>query len=226
MIALNKRLRKKSRRRKTKRSRQSLRFTPSAWAKLLFMRDAGPTEVGMFGITSMDDLLLIEDVAVLRQRCTAVTTAMEDDAVADFVDEQVDLGRSPQQCVRHWLHTHPGNCPLPSMTDEETFADAFDGPDWASMFILARGGRTYSHLKFNVGPGGSKRLRVEVDYDAPFEESDHDLWQAEYEAAVTVVDPFREHTAAAFLQHRETVPGNNDPIDEFARWHASEWVAS
>ena len=27
-----------------------LRFTPYAWAKLLWLRDAGPTEIGGFGI--------------------------------------------------------------------------------------------------------------------------------------------------------------------------------
>ena len=35
----------------------SLRFTPTAWAKLLFLRDYGETEVGAFGIAAIDDLL-------------------------------------------------------------------------------------------------------------------------------------------------------------------------
>jgi len=33
--------------------RPKLRFSPTAWAKLLFLRDRGPTEVGGFGITSL-----------------------------------------------------------------------------------------------------------------------------------------------------------------------------
>ena len=37
----------------------SLRFTPTAWAKLLFLRDYGDTEVGGFGIAASDDLLLV-----------------------------------------------------------------------------------------------------------------------------------------------------------------------
>ncbi len=39
-----------------------LRFSPTAWAKLLFLRDSGETEVGGFGIAASDDLLLVEDV--------------------------------------------------------------------------------------------------------------------------------------------------------------------
>src|SRR4051812_35743192 len=38
-----------------------LRFSPTAWAKLLFLRDIGDTEVGGFGITPADDLLFVED---------------------------------------------------------------------------------------------------------------------------------------------------------------------
>ena len=39
---------------------QSLRLTPYAWAKLIYLRDLGETEVGGFGITAADDLLLVE----------------------------------------------------------------------------------------------------------------------------------------------------------------------
>ena len=49
-------------------ARPALRFTPYAWARLLFLRDAGPTEVGGFGISSPRDHLLIEDIRLVRQR--------------------------------------------------------------------------------------------------------------------------------------------------------------
>ena len=70
--------------------RPTLRFTPWAWAKLLFLRDLGETEVGGFGISSESDLLLIEDIQMVRQRCTSVTVQFDDAAVADFFDEMVD----------------------------------------------------------------------------------------------------------------------------------------
>ena len=67
----------------------TLRFTPTAWAKLLFLRDRGETEVGGFGISSPLDLLLIEDVQLVRQQCTSVTVAFDDQSVADlFVEVQ------------------------------------------------------------------------------------------------------------------------------------------
>ena len=79
-------------------SRQSpiLRFNPTAWAKLLYLRDLGDTEVGGFGISAADDPLYIEDVQLVQQACTGVSVAFDDQAVADFFDQQVDQGRRPE----------------------------------------------------------------------------------------------------------------------------------
>ena len=168
--------------------RPTLRFSPYAWAKLVFLRDLGPTEVGAFGISSADDLLLVEDLQLVRQVCTSVTVAFDDAAVADFFDEQVDQGVAPERCGRIWIHTHPGDSPLPSSTDERTLDCSFAGPDWAVMFILARGGASYARIRFRAGPGGEQRLRVRVDYQQPFSGSDQAAWQQEYEQCVRVHD--------------------------------------
>jgi proteasome lid subunit RPN8/RPN11 len=176
--------------RKKKRRRQKLRFTPTAWAKLRFLRDVGETEVGGFGISSVDDPLLVEDFQLVEQSCTLVTVVFDDMAVADFFEQQVDLGRRPEEFARIWIHTHPGSCPLPSGTDEETFDRCFSAPDWAVMFILARNEATYARLRFNVGPLTTKRLGVAVDYRAKFSAADHGRWLSEYEDSVQVHDPF------------------------------------
>lgn len=176
--------------RRRQRGRQSprLRFTPYAWAKLVFLRDLGPTEVGGFGISAPDDLLLVEDVRLARQICGPVTVSLDDTAVADFFDEQVDRGHAPERFARIWIHTHPGSSAEPSQTDERTFKRSFSGTDWALMFILARDGRSYARLAFRTGPGGELMLSVRVEYQLPFAASDHDAWTAEYESCVTLID--------------------------------------
>ena len=73
-----------------------LQFTPWAWEQLVLLHDLGPTEVGGFGISAADDLLLIEDMRLVRQRCTSVTVQFDDVAVADFFDEMVDRGLLPE----------------------------------------------------------------------------------------------------------------------------------
>jgi proteasome lid subunit RPN8/RPN11 len=132
--------------------RPVLRFSPTAWAKLLYFRDFGDTEVGGFGVTAKDHLLLVEDFVTVRQKVGVVSVSFDDDAVADFFDRQVDAGLKPMQFGRLWLHSHPGNSPHPSGTDEETFARVFGACDWAIMFVQARTGKTYARLRFNVGP--------------------------------------------------------------------------
>ena len=94
----------------------------------------------------------MEDFQLVQQTCTAVTVEFDDEAVADFFEEQVDEGRRPEEFARIWIHSHPGSCPLPSGTDEETFDRCFGTPDWAVMFILAKHGATYARLRFNVDP--------------------------------------------------------------------------
>jgi hypothetical protein len=172
-----------------RRPQPVLRLTPYAWAKLLYLRDAGPTEIGGFGVSACGEPLLVKDVQLVRQRCDWASVAFEDAAVADFFDEQVDRGRVPEEFGRIWVHTHPGASAEPSLTDEETFARVFGNCDWAVMFILAQGGGSYARLQYGVGPGGSMEVAVEVDYEAAFPGSDREGWAAEYAAEVLPVAP-------------------------------------
>ena len=157
---------------------------PTAWAKLLYFRDRQETEVGGFGVASAEDLLLVEDFVTVKQDVTMASVAFDDEAVADFFDAQVDAGRKPEQFGRIWLHTHPGDSPSPSATDEETFRRVFGSCQWAVMFILARGGNSYARLRFSVGPGGETMVPVTVDYSQSFGPSDHGAWEAEYQANI------------------------------------------
>ena len=104
------------------RPRPRLRFSPTAWAKLLYLRDRGTTEVGGFGVSRPDDLLYVEDVQTVKQVCNVVNVQFDDEAVAQFFDAQVDAGRPPAQFARIWIHTHPEISAQPSGTDEETLA--------------------------------------------------------------------------------------------------------
>ena len=157
-----------------------LRFSPVAWAKLLYFRDRRENEVGGFAVTSANDLLKVEDFVTVKQDVTVASVAFDDQAVTDFFDAQVDAGRKPEQFERIWLHTHPGNSAEPSCTDEMTFARVFGSCQWAVMFIIARGGKTTARLRFNVGPSGQVLIPVEVDYSDAFGPTDHVAWQASH----------------------------------------------
>jgi hypothetical protein len=161
-----------------------LRFGPTAWAKLVFWRDVGPTEIGAFGISSADDPLFVEDIELVRQECSPTSVTFEDEGVADFLDAKLDQGIALSRCARIWVHTHPDSSALPSPRDEETFGRVFAKCDWAVMAILACSGKSYARLRFGVGPGGALRVKVVVDYSRPFPASDEAAWLREYEACV------------------------------------------
>lgn len=181
-------------RRKRKPRRPKLRFSPYAWAKLLYLRDYGPTEIGGFGIAESEDLLCVTDFVLVQQLCTEVTVAFDDEAVADHFDEQIDRGLRPEQIGRIWLHTHPGDSAQPSHVDIETFDRVFGNCDWAIMFIIARDGDVLAQLHWRQGGPAEIPLQVEVDYALPFSGSDHDAWEQEYLDNVTEEEPIPFHT--------------------------------
>lgn len=189
--------------------RPTLRFTPTAWGKLVFLRDRGPTEIGGFGISEPDEPLLITDVVLIPQQCTSVTVKFDDAGVADYFDSQVDAGRRPEEFARLWLHTHPGDSAQPSLTDEETFTRVFGSADWAVMFILAQGGATYARLRFGTGPGGEMRTPVDVDFSQEFDGSDQAAWDREYQENVRLPLP-------------KLPPGTLEPMNE-TRFDRHRW---
>jgi sulfur carrier protein ThiS adenylyltransferase len=167
----------------------TLKITPRAWAKLVYLRDRGLTEVGGFGISAAADLLTITDIALVPQTCTAVSTSFDDAGVADYFDRQTEAGRSPVEFARIWIHTHPGDSPRPTEIDEETFKRAFADAAWAVMFVLARGGATYARLRLGGGPAAELRIPVKLDFGREFDGSDRPAWNEEYRRNVRVPLP-------------------------------------
>jgi len=163
-----------------------LRFSPTAWAKLLYFRDKTDNEVGGFGITKKDDLFYVTDFVTVKQKVTAISVKFDDESVSAFFEDQVDLGRKPEQFARLWLHTHPGSFAEPSAIDEQTFVKVFGNCNWAVMVILAEDNEVYARLSFNIGPKGQMQIPVEIDYGHQFGPSDMENWDNEYKTNITV----------------------------------------
>jgi proteasome lid subunit RPN8/RPN11 len=202
----------------------TLRFSPTAWAKLLYLRDLGDSEIGGFGIAPSDDLLFVEDVRLVRQTCSWVHVEFDDESVADYFDNEVDAGRRPEQFARIWLHTHPGNSPQPSGTDEATFERVFGRADWAVMCILARGGQCYARLRYNVGPGADFEISVDIDYSRSFSGSQFELWRQEYSDNVRVPPPDVPEKPEAPVLRVPVEIRESQPIDEYWREAWAEYV--
>jgi len=149
------------------------------------MRDIGETEVAGYCITGTDDPLFVTDFITIKQTCTSCTFDLDPDALAEYSEEMLDYGLMPWQFSNILAHTHPGDSPSPSCIDEDNFKKAFSHPDWAIMFIIAKGGQTYCRIKSNTGPGLEKTLQVAIDWEHEFDGSDYDEWEQEYKANVS-----------------------------------------
>jgi hypothetical protein len=167
-------------------------------------------------------LLFIRDFVTVKQKVSCVSVRFDDDAVADFFEDQVLLGRKPEQFARIWLHTHPGNFAQPSTTDEETFLRVFGSCQWAVMFILAQDNRSYAQLSFHVGPGGQILIPVGVDYSLPFGLTDVAAWDEEFCENVTTDDMEklleRPAVPTTILNEFEKIPADQqmDVLEELA----------
>ncbi|QDT63609.1 hypothetical protein V22_08330 [Calycomorphotria hydatis] len=169
--------------------------------------------MGGFGISHPEDFLFVTDIQLVKQHTSYASVAFDDDAVADFFDEQVDRGLMPAQFGRIWMHTHPSSSALPSPTDEETFARVFGRTDWAVMFILAQEGQTYARLRYRSGPAGEFRIRTTVDYSVPFECSRHPEWEEEY---LNNVLPEQQGFMGDF--------GEDSDLFEDEDWEDMDWI--
>ena len=200
----------KNKKKNQQNQRPVLRFSPTAWAKLLFMRDVTDNEVGGFGITEAEDLLFVTDFALVKQKVTGVSVSFEDESIADFFEDQVEVGRQPEQFGRIWLHSHPGDSPEPSCTDESTFARVFGSCDWAIMFIVAQDSKTFARLRFNAGPGGEVKIPVYVDYSYEFDAADFEVWKQQYLANV-----IEDTTFSLTGKSKSTSEKQQDEVDIF-----------
>ena len=127
--------------------------------------------------------MLVRDFVTVKQDAGLCHVDFDDEAVANYFEDQVDAGRQPNQFARIWLHTHPGMVASPSRTDEDTFANVFGNCDWSVMFILGDQNKTYASLQIKA-TNSQMPLSVEIDYNTLFPGVDIDAWELEYDTNI------------------------------------------
>lgn len=120
-----------------------------AYDKIIYALKNIKTEVSGFGILSQKDPLIVDDFYVPKQENTSYHTEMDDNSVADFVDDYIDKGYEPWQLQRIWIHTHPAGIASPSAEDENTFKRCFGRADFAVMLIFAKSGEISCTIHIN-----------------------------------------------------------------------------
>lgn len=201
-----------------------LRMSPTAWAKFRFMCTKASTEIGGFGVSSIDDPLLVTEFHLIKQKSTAATVELDDEALANYVEDQVALGRHPNECLRIWMHTHPSDSTTPSGTDWDMFNSKFTNCDWSVMAIMGANGTTSeAHLWITHPDSGMITIgSIETDWTLPLEAADPADWEAELKEKVTewtIVSPaktgkiWKKGTGSRFLNGYGYSYGNSPTFD-------------
>lgn len=161
-----------------------LRFTPYAWNKMVYMLHEADTEVGGWGVSSESDLLLVHDFQLVKQKAGPASIDFDQVGMAQYACDMAEQGYSPNECMRIWIHTHPGFGCKPSRTDESTFREVIGQCDWGVMFIVSETHDTYAKLVHNVGPRVPAIIPVSIDWEAGHPGSDEDAWSKELDSLV------------------------------------------
>lgn len=127
-----------------------LKFLPEVFRTLKTLCAHYDHEIGCFGITSPDDPLLVIDLAFPKQKVSATEVDFDEDDVSRIVTEYAMKGHPADQITNIWIHTHPGSSAKPSGTDEKTFANSYSSQPLAVMFILAKGGETFTRIRTTI----------------------------------------------------------------------------
>jgi proteasome lid subunit RPN8/RPN11 len=172
-----------------------LLFHPAAWGKIqYFLRNHNGVEISGFGISSKDDLLVVEDFCLIKQKSRSTFVTLDDEAIADHVEDCVERGIRPDRCSRIWIHTHPGMGTTPSPHDNEVFRTAFGRFEWAIMCVFnERGASALLSLTIPV--------RVEIDLPP---RQDYSFLLGTLDYAALAEEYKTKVTPTSFTQERES----------------------
>lgn len=164
-----------------------LKFTPFAWGKLVSLNNISTCEIGAYGISDPDDLLVVKDIYLPQQTVSGVEVKFDDEGIQDYYEEQVLIyGRHPREFARIWIHSHPwhGDTLNPSGTDEDTFRRCFGECDWAIMFIINNDERYYCRMSIRTGIHMNIMMKAKIDYTKSITEDDEENFKKIYDDRV------------------------------------------
>ena len=172
-----------------------LRFSGLAYARINAFAGLADGEVSMFGISKRDNPLYVEDIKLIKHKASAAEVDLDDDGIADYLEDNLDEGIEPCECFRIWIHTHPGFGTNPSGCDRDTFVRVWGDSDWAVMAIFDPKENTWSvHLATNTPFGRTITDYCRVVYETQLTYSEL-TWKDEFDKFVDQKEAFSYGTS-------------------------------
>ena len=158
------------------------KFSPTAYAKVVWLLRNVKDETAAMGIVDPNNKWRIIDIEIVEQESSACEVELLN--LPDFALEMEQRGYDMEQCMRVWIHTHPGASCTPSNTDETTFDNLLSAYPYFGMIIFGRELDAYAKVGYRVGPPCNVEVKVKVDWDTNFVNVDFDQFKKDVEAKV------------------------------------------
>jgi len=176
-------------------------FTGYAWHKIQALCAMATGEVSFYGETALEDKTLVMDVWVPKQEagsCSYETDGLDEAKyLGDMACRDVDP-LPPENTMKIWCHTHPGNSAGPSGTDWDTFKERFEKCEWGVMFILAKGGDVSCHSSVILnGQQYAISTDISVDWTQGYNTASFQKTLDEKVTAITYTAPVYAHNYSA-----------------------------
>jgi len=99
-----------------------LKFSPSAWTKLVLYTTLCPHEIGGFGMLVQDGAdYILDDLLLVEQDVNALATHFHGQSVSLLLADLVEQDRDPA-ALQLWWHSHAREAPFWSGEDEKTIS--------------------------------------------------------------------------------------------------------
>ncbi len=144
----------------------AVEIEPEAYAKLLTYVTGCAVELSGLGtVDYADGALVVRDVYLLPQKASSATTEIEEEDVAEFLQEFIRSGGDPQRLRLHW-HSHGPNAVFWSAVDEGQQLAGFPQAEWSVYLVLNHAGDTRACLQVR-GPVAGRYDRLPITLHLP-----------------------------------------------------------
>jgi hypothetical protein len=115
-------------------------IVPAVFARLQAYVQESPGEISGFGLICVEDgNLVVDDIFIAPQHCSAASTAIADGDLDRFLSDLLERGGDPGRLHLYW-HSHADMDVFWSDTDVHTLESAFPQAEWVLGLVTNRRG--------------------------------------------------------------------------------------
>jgi predicted RNA-binding Zn-ribbon protein involved in translation (DUF1610 family) len=137
-----------------------IKFENEAYKKLLFYVNNCDVEISGYGKSRVEkDEIIVEDVIIIKQKCTGTQTDIDDKATFEFFKERLDAGEDVKSW-NVWWHSHVNMGVFWSATDENTAKNLSSGGNYLISIVANKRGEYLGRV--DIFPKNNSPFEIKI----------------------------------------------------------------